>query len=330
LIPRGDVPLVPLGGSAGESVGDMPGVIDPYSGDRNYYEKLQYLSSVMSDAKISVYPVNVAGVQTLDLFKAETNPPDVTVAAISDSLNRNVQMRAGEQDTMMTIAEGTGGKVCTGDNDLGDCIRKAIDDSSDFYEIAYYPDATDWNGQFKRITIKSDQRGAHLAYRAGYFATPAGSTDSKLEAVQLQSNCDDYLDATAIAFMAKKTQAERTGDLKFSLLIDSSGLTLTPTADGRHQLNVALAVCTYNEKGWPVRLMNYPINLKLSARQFNTLNATGRLMDSISVPAPRPAAVRLFVKDIASGKLGSVYIKTDDLVAEAPAAPGAQAGEAKQ
>jgi hypothetical protein len=53
-------------------------------------------------------------------------------------------------------------------------------------------------------------------------------------------------------------------------------------------------------------------------------------MDSISVPAPRPAAVRLFVKDIASGKLGSVYIKTDDLVAQAPAAPGAEAEETKQ
>jgi VWFA-related protein len=330
VIPRGDVPLVQLPGMQGESVGDQPGVIDPYSGYRSYFEQLQYLNGVMSDAKISVYPVNVAGVQTLDVFKAETSPPDVRATAMSDSMNRNVMMRAGEQDAMQTIAEGTGGKVCTGDNDLGDCIRKAIDDSSDFYEIAYYPDATDWNGQFRKITIKSDQHGAHLAYRAGYFATPAGSTDSRVEAVQLQSECNDYLDATAIAFMAKNTHAERPGDLKFSLLIDSAGLTIMPTADGRHQLNVALAVCTYNEKGWPLRLMNYPVNLKLSGWQYNKLAATGRLMDSILVPGPRPAAVRLLIKDIASGKLGSVYIKTDDLVAESPAAPGAQASQTKQ
>jgi hypothetical protein len=146
----------------------------------------------------------------------------------------------------------------------------------------------------------------------------------------LQSECNDYLDATAIAFMAKNTHAERPGDLKFSLLIDSAGLTIMPTADGRHQLNVALAVCTYNEKGWPLRLMNYPVNLKLSGWQYNKLAATGRLMDSILVPGPRPAAVRLLIKDIASGKLGSVYIKTDDLVAESPAAPGAQASQTKQ
>jgi VWFA-related protein len=330
VIPRGDTPMVQLPIMMGESVGDAPDVIDPYSGYRSYWEQLQYLDGVMSDAKISVYPVNVAGVQTMDVFRAESEPADVRATSMADAMNRNVQTRAGEQDTMMTIAQGTGGKVCTGDNDLSDCIKKAIEDSSDFYEIAYYPDAADWNGQFRKITIKSDQRGAHLSYRTGYFATPAGSTDSSVEAVQLKSDCDDYLNATAIAFMAKSTPAERSGDLKFSLLIDSEGLTLTPTADGRHELNVALAVCTYNEKGWPLRLMNYPVNLKLSARQFNTLTTTGKLMDSISVPGPRPAAVRLLIKDIASGKLGSVYIKTDDLVAESAAGQGAETLQAKQ
>jgi VWFA-related protein len=330
LVPRGDVPLVQINTEGFQSVGDQPGVIDPYSGDRNYWEQMQYLDGVMSDAKISVYPVNVAGVQTLDAYRAEANPPDLRAGSLASAVNRNILQRAGEQDTMQTIAEGTGGKVCTGDNDLSDCIRKAIDDSSDFYEIAYYPDSTDWSGQFKKITIKSDQRGAHLAYRAGYYATPIGSTDSKVEAVQLQSDCDDYLNATAIAFMAKSTQADRSGELKFSLLIDSAGLTLTPTADGRHQLNVALAACTYNEKGWPLRLMNYPVNLKLNARQYSTLTTTGRLLDSISLPGPRPAAVRLLIKDIASGKLGSLYIKTDDVVAQLPAAPGAESMQAKQ
>jgi VWFA-related protein len=330
LIPRGDVPLVPISSMGFQSVGDQPGVIDPYSGYRSYAEQLRYLDGVMSDAKISVYPVNVAGVQTLDAYRADATPPDLRATSVSDSVNRNVLMRASEQDTMQTIAEGTGGKVCTGDNDLSDCIRKAVDDSSDFYEIAYYPDSTDWSGQFRRITIKSNQHGAHLAYRAGYYATPIGSTDSKVEAVELQSDCDDYLNATAIAFMAKSTHADRTDELKFSLLIDTSGLTLTPTADGRHQLNVALAACTYNEKGWPLRLMNYPVNLKLSARQYNTLTTTGRLLDSISLPGPRPAAVRLLIKDIASGKLGSLYIKTDDLVAQLPAAHGAETMQAKQ
>jgi len=330
VIPRGDVPLIPLSGTTQEeSVGDMPGVMDPYSGYRSYYEQLKYLDGILSDAKISVYPVNVAGVQTIGVFRAEATPPNQTATAMADAMSRDVQDRAGEQDSMMTIAQGTGGKVCTGDNDLSDCIRRAIEDSSDFYEIAYYPDAPDWNGQFRKITIKTGLKGAKLAYRSGYFASPAGSTDSKVEAVELQSDCNDYLNATAIAFMAKNTPANRADDLKFSLLINADSLTLTPTADGRHELNLALAVCTYNEKGWPLRLMNYPVNLKLSGRQYNTLTATGKLMDAVSIPGPKPAAVRLLIKDIPTGRLGSVYIKTDDLMAESPAA-GAEAVQTKQ
>ena len=46
--------------------------------------------------------------------------------------------------------------------------------------------------------------------------------------------------------------------------------------------------------------------------------ATGKLTDTIMVPGPKPAAIRLLVKDVATGKLGSVYIKTYSLVAQVP------------
>jgi hypothetical protein len=62
--------------------------------------------------------------------------------------------------------------------------------------------------------------------------------------------------------------------------------------------------------------MNYPVNLKLSPQQFETVNATGKLTDTVRIPGPKPAAVRLLVKDVASGKLGSIYIKTDSLSTE--------------
>jgi dTDP-glucose 4,6-dehydratase len=61
-------------------------------------------------------------------------------------------MQSSEQDTSQELAEGTGGQVCTGDNDLGDCIRKAVNDSSDYYEIAYYPDSPDWNGEYRKVS----------------------------------------------------------------------------------------------------------------------------------------------------------------------------------
>jgi len=237
-------------------------------------------------------------------------------------------MQNAAVDTMHEVADGTGGIVCTGDNDLGDCVRKAVDDSSDFYEISYYSDSPDWKGEFRKIAVKTAQHGAHLAYRQGYFATPEGSPGSKAQTAQLRSDCENYLDATSLPFTATSLPPDPQGQLRFSLLIDSSALTLRPAADGKYPLNLAVGVCTYNEKGWAVNLMNYPVNFRLSPEQFETARATGKLADSIRVPGPKPAALRLLVKDVPSGRLGSIRIDLSDLEAAAPAAAALGAQQA--
>jgi hypothetical protein len=231
---------------------------------------------------------------------------------------RENQMRSAEVDTMQEVAEGTGGRICTGDNDLGNCVQKAMDDSSDFYEISYYPDSPDWNGEFRKVIVKTDKRNVRLSYRLGYYANPLGTPDSKAQEKDLKADCDDTLNATSITFRATNLPPDAPDQLKFSLLIDSAPVTFSPTSDGRQQMNLAIGVCTYNEKGWAVSLMNYPVNLKLSSQQFQIARTTGRLTDSIRVPGPKPAAVRLLVKDVPSGKLGSVYIKVSDLDAAPP------------
>jgi VWFA-related protein len=296
---------------------NVPEVIDEWAGYRNYQTQLQYLNTVLSDAKVAVYPVNVAGVQTLNTYQAGTRPPDVSPIGISGANTRQIQQMGGEQDTMDVIATGTGGIVCTGDNDLGDCVRKAADDSSDFYEIAYYPDSPDWNGEFRKIMLKTNLRGAHLSYRQGYYATPEGTPGSKDESIKLQSDCEDYIDSTAIQFSAKSLPPDAQGALRFALTIDAAPVTFALAPDGGHVMHLAVAACTYNEKGWTLKLMSFPADRKLDAKQFQILANTGRLSDMISVPGPRPAAVRLLVKDVPTGRLGSIYIKTADAVAAA-------------
>jgi VWFA-related protein len=291
---------------------------DSFAEFNNYRGSLHQLSVVLSDAKVAVYPVNLAGVQTLQAYQAGARPPDVTPQGMAGNTTRDILYQNASVDTMHVLADQTGGIVCTGDNDLGDCVHKAMDDSSDFYEIAYYPDSGDWNGDFRKITIKTGLKGAHLNYREGYFALPEGSSDPKVQEAKMQSECDDYLDATSLSFTATNLPSPTEGQLKFSILIDSSALTIPSMPDGNHQLNLEIAVCTYNEKDWPLKLMNYPVNLALDAKKYETLTATGKLADTISIPAPKPAAIRLLVKDVSTGKLGSVYIKTGDLVAAVP------------
>jgi VWFA-related protein len=283
---------------------------------RNYWADLRKMNGALSDAKISVYPVNVAGVQTLSFFSAASRPADVSPEGTEGAVSRQQQMLSSDQDTMETIADGTGGKICAGDNDLGDCVRKAMDDSSDYYELSYYPDSPNWNGEFRKILLSAEQRGARLAYRQGYVATPQGSGDPKAQQAALEAECGDYLDATSVIFNAESVPADTPGQLKFALSIDPTALTLAPTADGKYEMKLAVAVCTFNEKGWPLQLMNYPIERKLDAKEHDSLLASGSVEQTIFVPAPKPAAVLLMVKDIASGHLGSIHINVDEKTAQ--------------
>lgn len=283
-------------------------------GLRNYWSKLKVLASVLSEAKVAVYPINPAGVQVSSMFEADNRIRDHSARGIGDTLRRETMMRGNEQDTMQILAEGTGGQVCTGTNDLGECIRKAVDDSSAFYEIAYYPDSQNWNGEYRTITVKPRQSGLHLAYRQGYYARLEGGDAPRNEKTELRdAACEDYLDASSILLTAKSLPPDSPDRLKFYLTMRASDLTMVPSSTGGHDLSIVVAVCTFDDKGWPVHLMSDTIHRTLGTGEYQSLENVGALPHILSIPGPKPVSVRLLVQDVPSGRLGSIHIKVEDL-----------------
>lgn len=278
----------------------------------DYQARIKRMTNALSDAKIAIYPINPAGVRLPPGYEFQAQPFDIRGPSDIAALNRDMEGQTRRDDTMQLMADATGGAVCTGDNDLADCVHKAVDDSSEFYEIAYYPNSKDWKGEYRQIILDTKVKGLHLEYRQGYYATPLDSDDPKVQAAAMQVSCDDSLDATAVPFKAIRLPADAPDQLKFGISIDAPGLTLTGVGNQR-EVDVAVAVCTLDKKGSPIKLMNYPIHRTLSAREAASLAAGGAVSEAIFVPGPKPAAVRLLVKDVASGRLGSIYIKTDDL-----------------
>src|SRR5439155_260173 len=125
----------------------------------------------------------------------------------SSTMMSDEDVRSSNQLTMRQMAEQTGGRVCVNNNDLADCVRKAVDDGSNYYELAYYPDAANWNGEFHRIIVKTRKGSVHLSYREGYYAHPAPAVqvdDKNLVQTELQeAACRDLLTSTAILLMAE-------------------------------------------------------------------------------------------------------------------------------
>lgn len=285
---------------------------------RTYQDDMRKLAAVLADAKVAVYPIDPEGVSTSRYMQAGSR----NRSNARDALARESMMRFSQQATMDELAQQTGGSVCISDNDLGDCVKRAIDDSSAFYEMAYYPDAQDWSRDFRKIIVKTNRPGVHLAYRQGYFTGEENHKDPKKQDSELlQAACEDYLNATSILFAAKILPPDSPENLKFYLAIDPTSLTFVPTQDGGEDLKINVAVCTFDKAGKPLHLMRDPIDRTFSAKEYNTLLALKGLPHIVSIPGPKPAAVRLLVKDFASGRVGSINVRVENLEHPATAAP---------
>jgi len=303
-----------------------------FYGLRNYQGQMTEVARALADAKVAIYPVDPRGVQTQAMFQPDFRTPEfsgVTGQYSNQQLDRENQSRVDRKQSMEVLADETGGTVCVEDNDLGDCVKKAVNDSSSFYEIAYYPDSGNWDGKFHKIIVKSNKSGLHLGYRNGYYAQGQATGDQKSRDRELQeATCDDFLVSTSVLIVARQIPADQKGKAKYYMGIHPAMLTFTRQSDGSRELVLKIGVCSFDKSGKPLQFMEQAVDSKLTDKQFAGIQAQHGVPEAIVLdPAPGIATVRLLVQDVETGKMGSVNLPYTEMVASAsttatPAPPG--------
>jgi VWFA-related protein len=112
----------------------------------------------LGDANVAVYPVDARGLVGPRGGRAGVSP---------------------NMDSMVRIADGTGGRPLYNTNDIAASIRKAVDDSRVSYVMGYYPTNNKWDGRFRELSLKVARPGVHLRYKTGYYAVPANPDNEK-------------------------------------------------------------------------------------------------------------------------------------------------------
>ncbi len=281
-----------------------------FSGMRNYSSDMTAVASALTDAQVAVYPVDARGMETQALFDPEsrgkTNP-----FSEGATLNRESNVRFSSQESMNDLAAQTGGKVCLNNNDLSECVKRAIDDSSSYYELAYYPTDRNWHGEFRKISVKTARPGAQLSFREGYFAREADATISAKDAKDMdthvsQAACNDFLTATSILVEASALPPDQPGQTKYFIVIDPNALSIGPAEGGVRNVQIELATCMFNARGLPVQYNRQSIGQKLTETEYQSIKVHGISHTISFVPKPETARVRLLVCDSRTGMIGSV------------------------
>jgi VWFA-related protein len=246
------------------------------------------LATALADARIAVYPTNAGGLssRTIDFYN---------------------------QIAMETLADQTGGEICIYDNSLSDCVKRMVDDSSFFYELGYYPNAGAWQGEFHKVTIKSKQPGIHLEYRTGYYAHSSEEkvdpkyTDKQFE----QAACQDVLTSTSVLMVAR--QFPEPDKVRYFIALEPGTITFAPEADGTEHVRLKVGLCSFDKSGKPLRLLQDTIDEKLSDKQFAEVQSLHGFARVVSlVPTPQISLVRVLIKDMPTGRMGSVNIPYND------------------
>jgi VWFA-related protein len=152
------------------------------------------LTSAISEANranVSIYAVDARGLLTgSDMTEAR----DMLQGAVNAGQRQNMSrggrpvtreevmigdtaesaIRTNTQATLADLAESTGGALIGNSNDLRKGIARAVGDLSGYYEAAYTPTNRNFDGRFRRISIKVSRPGVTVQARSGYFAMPPG------------------------------------------------------------------------------------------------------------------------------------------------------------
>jgi VWFA-related protein len=284
-----------------------------FAGQAEFQDKFAALANALSDAKIAVYPMDPSGLESQGFYDPSTRVSGRTAAVganTSAALIRDQGAKDQNQETMRQLASETGGQVCVNNNDLSDCVKKAVDDGTSYYELAYYPDSANWTGEFHRITVKTQKSGVRLSFREGYYArstaSPEDDDKKRLQTEMQEAACRDLLTSTTILVMAQAIAPDDPSQVKYFIAMDPGQISFVPTASGR-KLSILVAACAVNKDGTPIQYLQQPTDMMLTDQQYNGVVAQHGFTRTLGfTPAPGTTRIRLLVRDNANGKLGSV------------------------
>jgi VWFA-related protein len=308
---------------------------------RSYMEQVRETTNILSDARVSIYPVDARGLTSLSQFNAgnTTSPassntyfPHTNSTPFAEEQHQEHLQTENGENTMRRIAQDTGGKAYVETNDFADAVADVVENGSSYYTIGYVPERKQLDGQFHTFKVSVDQGSYKLAYRRGYYADAPGkpSPDASGQPdAMTAASMHGAPAATQIIFTAQVLAAtdpllqgvklptgpagELSAKLKGPIERYEVNFTLSPGAlsldmapDGTRNGKIELALIAYDADGNRVNYTDHQFQLAIKPELFERVAAKGI---SVLVPIDLPAgenSLRIVVSDLDAGRTGSL------------------------
>jgi VWFA-related protein len=294
---------------------------------KNYQGQINHAADLLANAQVAVYPVDAGAVGNRDVYSSLSNTDSngnylgnsargVTRqqglgSAQASEISNASETAINSHSTMNSVAEQTGGKAFYNTNDLNRAIRDSMEDGSTYYTLGYYPENKDWDGRFRRISVKVNRPGIKLHYRQGFFAVEPkdyAKQDPKILAVDLGSALDiSNPVATGLPFQAVviPPSAQNGNKIQINFGVDPHAIGFELKADGLQHASVDCGVRAYSKTGESLKLQGNTFNAALEPEQYQkVMKAFFPCNQSLDLP-PGEYLLRLAVRDTNNGLIGT-------------------------
>jgi len=281
-----------------------------------FNEEVEHAARALNNANLAIYPVDARGLispaAANPAFGAASGGP-LRSRGRAASIPRLSPPRANF-DTMNILAERTGGRAFYNTNDIQGSIRHAIDDSRVTYVLGYYPAHGKWDGKFHEIKVQVKHPGVRVRARRGYFAWPDTPLNAKQREALLREAVSSPLEATSLGLNVRVKPVDVPGarTLKTELQVYSRDLTLELQGD-RWVGGLDLLCVQQAPDGRDLTGESQTINLRLTRPTYERIMQDGLIWPHDFRIADGAAQLRIVVRDISSGAIGSVDIPLSKL-----------------
>jgi VWFA-related protein len=238
-------------------------------------------------SNVSIYAVDSRGLQALPPGGIASSASLRGVSSYSGAAVQNdLDSNFASQETLVTIANDTGGKAFLDSNDFSKAYAKVQADSETYYVLGYRSSNPGRDGRFRRIQVKLNRKDVKLEYRMGYYGPRDFQHFTKEDReAQLQDEMMAELPNTDLPVYLASGYF-RTQESKFyvpvSVIVPASALVVQRDKD-RASLDVLGMV---RDKGTKFPVGNIRENIKLTVEQTQSVTAGN------TTGAPQAAAAK--------------------------------------
>lgn len=261
----------------------------------------------LSDANISVYPVDVRGLVNTSPI-SDMSARVRTGADLARQINNRSWLQQSSIDTLNEFAEMTGGKAFYNTNDLASSFKRAADDASSYYLAGYYLDTHNNNAGWRQLKVKVDKKNTEVRARKGFFVTNATIHLEMTRDSDMSYALTSPIEGTGVPISVKWAGVTGDGEKKKAIFMAQMPVNgLAFDSGEQNKLNFDFAAMAFNNKDGKVA-GQVAVNFAkpISEAQVAAVRATGVGFRNALELGPGSYTVRFVVRDNVTGKVGSV------------------------